>query len=717
MVQKGRGARSAALTVTAAIEPDAHGGLPAGEVSVYAYSAGGRLLASAPVGKDGSAGLEVPLGNEATAARILVGPILEKPDLGELMRRGAVEEHVRLDPQALQSVTIAIPHDIWPCWFLSRCTVRGTVLKRTTHDGRSLDLPVCGAEVEIYEVDPISILVPRLPDDVIEAIREKLRRPFPFPIPDPPPFEDPVVVGPPGPGPDPAPFARVDTSHEHAAGEGHEQAARALSAPAATSLKLAADMASLTQFRETLVLHPEITRLILCQVRPTFVTKTLIGTATTDRCGHFRHTFFRGCHNPDQPDLYFRVLQPWFLGIKFPIYDPKPVACHTRWNYQCGTEVTIYTSSPFAHTCSPCPPLDPGDNGAYVAVMNVGNLLTSNIHGVSTVSSASDRGLTLDGRPFGGTLNPHLEFDPELREQLGVKYYRVTVQRPGGADPRELDTECYRHFRHDVAGGQIDEPFPLGPKTVGGVPHLYEIPPATPTQGVWSTPNAIEDMANAKWDSTMEAPGRPDNQPDKSGMFELRIELFDAAGAAVDPAALGITWLVPRETSVSGAAVLHLDPPAAGVVQGTAFLLPLHVDNNRCNAEIDAPILNGSAAADQCGVLRYQPPQSHGGTVVMPYTASHRNGFATSSFVVKRGTNVLTPPTTSGPVGSGSFAPSETVFDLLSRMPAPQAPLDPPCTIGAFLEEVRVYALATNGWSRLTGYDDYDSRAFTLAPH
>jgi hypothetical protein len=49
-------------------------------------------------------------------------------------------------------------------------------------------------------------------------------------------------------------------------------------------------------------------------------------------------------------------------------------------------------------------------------------------------------------------------------------------------------------------------------------------------------------------------------------------------------------------------------------------------------------------------------------------------------------------------------------------MPAPQPPLSAPCTIGAFLEDRYVAATTTDGWSRLSGYDAHDSRAFTLAP-
>jgi hypothetical protein len=670
MPQKPRTARGAVLNVAAAIEPDADGGLPKGEVAAYVFSAGGKLLETAPLDAKGGAALKVPVPAEPTGARVMVGPRLEKPDLTELLRRGAVEAHVRLEPKEIPNVDFTIGPDIWPCWFLGRCTVPGTVLKRTIHDGEPLDLPVCGATVEIYEVDPIWVIVPRLPDHVIELIREEIVRPHP--IPDPPP-EIRRLALPPMPEP----------------------------------LAFAARSASVAQLRRQLVLNPEIVRLILCYIRPHFVTKTLIGTATTDECGHFRFTFFRGCHNPDQPDLYFVVKQPWFFGLEFTIYEPTPVYCYTHWDYACGTEVTIHTSSPFARTCAPCPPLDPGGVDNYVAVMHVGNTLTSNIQGVRAgVPVTTGRGLTVDGRPFGGTLNPHLEFDPQLRDSLGVRYYRVTVQRPGGAGARALDAPCRRHFRHAVAGGEVVEPYQLGPVTINGTPHLFEIPPSVPPIGVWSTPDPYEDQANAKWDSTMEAPGVDDAAPDKAGEFELKIELFDVNGAPVNTAALGIGWLVPRETSVSGAMVLHLDPPDPSCVAGSAFLLPLHVDNNHCRATIGDPELNGSSVADVCGVMRYTPPVGTAGNVVLPYRASHRNGHADYSFTVKRGVNPLTPPSTSGPVGAGTFAPVATVAHLMG-----------PCTLGAFLEELYVAARATDGWSRLSGYDASGSRAFALAPH
>jgi hypothetical protein len=699
--------QDAILNLTTAIEPDPDGKLPTGQIAAYVYSGGGHLLSAAPLDEAGAAKVGLTLGEHPAEARILVGPKLDTPDLTELLRRGAIETHARLDPRELSPIEIAIGHEEWFCWFLSRCTARGTVLKRTMHDGEPLDLPVCNAEVEIYEVDPIHIIVPRLPDDIIARIRDELLIPIPIPDPDPGPLKqlaaethEQMHMMSPG--------ATVD------GGEPHELA-QMLSHPAAATLAFAAKAGNLEQLRRQLVLNPDITRMILC-LYPRWVTKTLIGTATTDTCGHFRYTFHRGCKNHDQPDLYFRVLQPLFFGLRIPIYEPTPVSCYTHWDYVSGTEVTIYTTSPLARTCTPCPPLNPGGNGAYVTVLKVGNLLTSNIHGVTTAAAAADRGLTLDGRPFGGMLNPHLEFDPQLLDSMGVSYYRVTLHKPGVGPVRELDEHCYRRYVNHVGTSYTDEVYDLGPTMVGSTANLMRIPPGLAPNGApWSTPNSIEDEASAKWSSTIEAPGMPISQPDKSGLFELRFELFHADGSPVDMAAAGIVWLVPLQTSVAGASQLDLVPPAPGIVQGNAFILPLHVDNNPCEASIGAPVLNGSTAADPCGVMRYHPPQSTGGTVQMPYTATHRNGYATYTFTVKRGTNVLTPPTTAGPVGAGAFNPTESVFDLLSLMPAPQPPMSPPCTIGAFLEEVYVYSLATDGWQRV-GADASASRAFTLAP-
>jgi hypothetical protein len=56
-------------------------------------------------------------------------------------------------------------------------------------------------------------------------------------------------------------------------------------------------------------------------------------------------------------------------------------------------------------------------------------------------------------------------------------------------------------------------------------------------------------------------------------------------------------------------------------------------------------------------------------------------------------------------VGGGSFAPAENAAYLLDG-----------CPVAGFSENLHVYALATDGLSRLSGYDDGKVRAFVLAP-
>ena len=61
-------------------------------VAVYAYSAGGALLAQSPTDAKGQARLALDLGAGPTAVRMLAGPAAEDkeaPALEDLLRRGA----------------------------------------------------------------------------------------------------------------------------------------------------------------------------------------------------------------------------------------------------------------------------------------------------------------------------------------------------------------------------------------------------------------------------------------------------------------------------------------------------------------------------------------------------------------------------------------------------------------------------------------------------
>jgi hypothetical protein len=90
----------------------------------YAFSSGGRLLAQEALDERGRATLTFPAGEVARSVRVMVGAPVEKDraQIAELLRRGAAERSLRIDPGDLTpSVEIAVIPDKWRCWLLSRC--------------------------------------------------------------------------------------------------------------------------------------------------------------------------------------------------------------------------------------------------------------------------------------------------------------------------------------------------------------------------------------------------------------------------------------------------------------------------------------------------------------------------------------------------------------------------------------------------------------------
>lgn len=728
------------LTVHADLVPGADAQQPP-KMMAYAYSAGGHLQSSAPLDDKGYAALSVPIGEEDTALRLLVGPVVEPPDLAELLRRGATEQHLRISPKVPQQrADFQVYPDIWHCWIGTQCLVRGTLLKRMVIGGISVEHPVCHAHVDVWEVDSWPILVPRLPPDVIDWLRGVIIEPDPpFPIDprvpgviplNPPPGPRPPQ---PGPGPDPIPMAMRSAMLPASAPATSMRAANADAAilqaahveAQGTDLLYAAQVGSELQFRESLLLYPDVIRPLLCYFYPTFITKQKIATALTDECGRFSTVFYRSCLNPDAADLYFTAYQHVFPWFDLTIYAPTPVACHTHWNYVCGTPVTLVTTSPWARTCLPCPPVIAGDN--WVLFMAIGRDSLKKIFGGGAApATATNLGLRSDGAPWGGMLRPRLEFDNALRQSLGVKYYQLSWRRGTTGDFAPLTRDVNRHYEYEVGGLPVLEPYKLGPNymSVGGETlALYEIPPAVPpSPGVdWSPADPVLDTQNGEFDSVLFSEGlsfEDDGTPvagtaDESGHYQIKLDLYDAAGNQIDIAALGINYCVPSVEDLSGTvttvnANTIAQPGGGNLVQGNSMILTLHVDNNRCWAGIGAPTTPSGAADPCCGVLKYGSGQS----VTMPYVAHHPHGFADRSFVVTRSATTIL----SDSGGTGSFALTRTVADMMS-INLPAACLsEPPCTTAAFAETLYVAAKATDGWSRLSNYDASDTRAFALTP-
>ncbi|MBK9425880.1 MAG: hypothetical protein IPN63_00215 [Gammaproteobacteria bacterium] len=304
---------------------------------------------------------------------------------------------MRVDPGSLRhELPFVIYPDIWRCWLRSACVVRGNLYKRVLIGGIYENFPVCDASVEVYEVDPLWIILPKLPDLIIDRLRDIVLRPIPFPIPEP------------IPGPDPAPFGRAAMVpvQRHCTRRRPRLPTRRRHwpQPQATALRYSAQVGSRRQFQQALIDHAELIRPLLCCI--TRVSSPCSGSPPPKptTAGIFKPLFFNGCNNPDQPDLYFKAKQKLFGWLDVYIYAPTPIACHTWWDYRCGTEVNLYTSSPWAHTCAPCPPVigPPGKN-RWVAFLAVGVHGLNNIYGtapdlVGSVT-ANNLGLTQDGRP------------------------------------------------------------------------------------------------------------------------------------------------------------------------------------------------------------------------------------------------------------------------------------------------------------------------------
>jgi len=685
-------------------------------LAAYAFSQGGKLLDVKSI-EQGDVKLRVPVGAEASNTRVVVGPRLDRDQatVQEILRRGGIERHLRVDGAGDLEITFPIDLGTILCWLRGLCFVRGTVLKQTTLGGQPAQLPVCDATVEVYEVDPFPIIIARLPKDVIDRLREVIINPIPLPDPPPDPLPGPF----PGPfGPDPLPRPTFAQPAAASAGS-HRDAAMALASNrAGEAVRLAAMTASDLQFKQALVANELAIRPILCALFWRFFTMQLVATTSTDDCGHFSTWFFNGCGNPDKPDLYFRVLQRWFF-FDIVIYGPTPVPCYTYWNYTCGTEVTLVTYHPLARTCPPCAPVVAGDN--WVLFVAIGATSMNAIYGDSPAlqgtTTATNKGLTGDGRPFGAILRPQLLFDNSLRESLGVKYYKLSWRRAGiGSWTPMLDEDIYRHYTYDVAGLPVSALYKLGPLSPPDAPaaNLFEIPPSLPPQGVWGPVIAPTDYQNGAFKSTLPAPGITYNADgteigfDYSGQFEIMLELFDTAGNPVNIGPLGIKYFVPNVDDLTGT-ITTTDASTIGLVSGNAMIVTVHVDNNPTFAKVEPPTISGTPADPCCGVLDFSP----GDTVTLPWLAKHKNGFATFTFTTKRVAQVVIniPSTPVGLVGTHSTsANAQTLMDT-NLPPGCQAG---GCSAAAFASVEYVTALATDGWSRLSGLDSWDFEAFAL---
>jgi hypothetical protein len=727
-------------------------------MAAFVFDQQGNLVHRAEV-RDGKVELAAAAGDLARL-RVFVAPVSDAlagrtPTPARLERLGAYEPVLHGPDGLLDRITI--PGGVIDRWPFCFCWVRGRVVR--AGDNR----PVCGARVHVCEVDRIPWWILRLPDpdvfrlrdDLLEIIRNPpIPRPGPFPDPDPGPFP-----GGPRPGPDPSPISPSLFRFARGAGSlagsprpaspldrvglnpqplpprtlvsDARQAAAMPAAPALAELPAALRSTSSVVVRSALAANWKLIIPWLCWWPHWWwwrVRCDEVATLATDAQGRFETTVVYACGG-DRPDLYFWV--EYDFGTGFEIVHRPPIACHTHWDYACGTEVTIRVTDPRVPGCGEEPDLP----GCQVVVLSIGRTVAVR----EVQGSGAGQGLTTAGEPFGATLEPRVDFSrTELIEGKKVPYYRWSYRRltapdagPGPVDPTSVPLgatsvmfrDVYRHYR--VGTSYLSDrmgPMPTSGPGAAPQPNLFRIRPVLPPAGTeWVVLDERVDLATAYFEtaSLAGAPVGPGPLPDDlaAGLYELTLELFDDTGALVNWTAKGIDLRIADQDAPFGTGILTTSPAPAHnrIVVGGAlmgFRLVVRVDNNRCHADIAA--VGGTVTPDPiCGFHTYGSPSD---TATLSFLARHPNTFATYAFSTTRGPGpTIGAASTSGTAGEAGTAGFAEVADFTYSKDVTVSALLGPCANAAFAEHLDVAATATDGYSRLSIYDRSDNAAFALA--
>jgi len=735
--KKSRGGSGVSFRVSTSSRPDFDQAL-----AIYAFDSRGNLLERSAV-KSGKVSLSL---SAATVlhADVYVAPVGEhretEPTPRVLERRGAFRPVLREQESGGLVSIIEIPGRIIDLWPWCVCFVQGQVLRAA--DGRA----VCDARVHICEVDRLPWWIRKLPDlevlrlrdDLLDVMRKPpiklpprpIPRPFP-PEPDPVPFRSSlfrftgdVALN---PQPEvPSLPVRVDQPAIDAA---FEQQLLSQSVPLV---------------RETLALNWRFILPWLCYW-PWWWWRFRcdeMAVVTTDANGRFQVPIWYQCSG-DKPDLYFWV--EYDLGSGFETVHRPLLACNTYWDYACGTDVTIRVADPRVPACSDEPDLP----GCQVVVRSIGNTVAIRELQANSADAAHE-GLTTGGRPFGGTLEFRVDFSrTELIDNKGIPYYRWSYRRLSGpdgvtttvdpaaepvanaADPNDgwkiLTRSVYRHYRVG-ASYPSDQ---MGPTPMPPAPdvNLFRIKPADPPVGnEWIDLNPHVDLATAYFE-TAGLPGAATGEPQEvpvpapaaddlaAGRYELKLELFDAAGNLVNWTDEGIDLRITDQDAPFGTGLVTTSsaPPYNRILDSgktVGFRMVLRVDNNHCFAQV-LPVAGALVPDPTCGFHEYGSLTDQ---AALSFVARHPNNFASYWFDTVRG--VGTPvgaASTSGTAGEAgnngfvnggafTYAKNVSVGALLDTCPS-----------AAFAEQLRVEPWAQNGYTTLSHLRHTDLAAFALA--
>ena len=743
------------------------------DATAYLFDRGGAFITSAALVK-GEARLTIE--QIARGTRLFVGPSLDKaeresaPSLSTMDRISAYEIPVKLRPGLDRYDLPFIPDFIWPHWPLCRCRVKGrVVVRRTSPNGVVVEAPVCNARVHICEVDRLPWLIERLPDIDIFRLRDDLidliRRPFPWPPipdPDPWPYDDPVIL--PGIGvrasgnlsrrvvsnvdlvalnPQPLPPVARDgmsaQSFAPSAGVAFNPQPNPPFAQLPNKVQFAFQSNASSIVRRALLDNLDLVRPWICHwpwLHRWFYTCDELRIVTTDEQGRFDTRIWYPCAG-DKPDLYFWV--EYAVGGSWtPVHRP-PIPCNIWWNYPCGTDVTITVTDPRVPGCGEKPEL----YGKQIVIKTIARQVSmgeinrepSVIDPAATARAGTVKAGWLHPTresPFGATLEPRVDFGAGLKP-AGITHYRWRYRSLGSvleSDWISLTADVFRHYREVPAGPlapTIYKSVRVGPDPAVSGGHFFEVEPALPAGGEdWEVQDEGYDLASAHWDTTL--------VPD--GKYELKLELFRVAGGVatrvdLTAEAIGVNEIDDPAPLTSSTYVAVAATGDRLLVEGghvVGFRLVVHVDNRRCFGTIDSVSVAPGNNDTKCGFLEYAP----GAAATVVFRAHHPGNYATFTFNVSRVATPIGPASAVGLVDDTSangftrsgdqFSKSIAVTTLLNEGVIPP---ETPCIRAAFGESLGVYALATNGYGRLSSYDAPNAgpptgqiglRAFAITP-
>lgn len=724
-------------------------------IAAHVFDRAGNHIESTEIGEKGQFRLNLSA-KDLQQVKLFIAPGNDDkkiPSLNDLERISAYQPFLDRRFTGRDIIELyPIPELKYKYWWRCSCRVTGRVTKRVFAGGGWQAMPVCRARVHICEVDRWPIIIWKFPDDIIHKIRDEIIR-IKWPVP---------------PIPDPGPLRNMDTPFR--VGAANTRLAKtavatikteSLQATAASdqfSFGLNSLKAQLISGNSAFHIRQELSESFhliypyLCYwpwIWKYFTSCDEKAVVETDGQGRFDAVVKYNCFG-DKPDIYVWV-EYFINGQWVTVYNPGR-ACHTLWNYTCGTDININIRDSRVPYCG-----RPDLIGEVCEIMSIGNASYTS-HILQRSVSQTVQGVSFDAKgltdfylaglpgiryvnPFGGTLNVVADFGSTLHSS-GLTHYRCSYKKNSDADiPSNwaiFNDPLGREYEDDINDGvnpvfQQRKSFDLKDPSYSG---LYIIPhyEASLQPGI---PAPAGTLISRDWMSQDFVIASIVSTNLQDGLYDFKFELYRInAGTPERVSVPKSTFQVPNpdDTTTSlplsntlfnsvsypdfhTADYLVNDPGVPS--NALAFKMTFMVNNNDCKALIDnITVLNidGTTADSdtECGFAPYADKATS--KVEFSFEASHPENFAVFGFGVVRGNGNPCPDANTDGMVIGDSSNGYVLSGGKYSKEVAAASLLGNCDQAAFSENLHVYALATDGSRRLQEYDDGKVAAFAIEP-